>query len=156
MPAGPAAQADIDPKTGKPRLHGGFYTQEQARDIVAYAATRNIRVIPEIEMPGHASAAIVAYPELGVPGNTLKEVPADWGVYENLYNVEESTFTFLEDVMTEVMTIFPDEYIHVGGDEAVKPQWEASPRVKARMKELGVQDAHDGVAAVPLGIGGHE
>jgi len=142
VPAGQAPRADIDEKTGKPRLYGGFYTQQQARDIVAYAATRNIRVIPEIEMPGHASAAIVAYPELGVPGNTLKEVPADWGVYENLYNVEESTFTFLEDVMTEVMTIFPDEYIHVGGDEAVKPQWEASPRVKARMKELGVQDAH--------------
>jgi len=144
VPAGPAARADIDDKTGKPRLYGGFYTQGQARDIVAYAAARNIRVIPEIEMPGHASAAIVAYPELGVApaANNLKAVPADWGVYENLYNVEDSTFTFLEDVMTEVMTIFPDEYIHVGGDEAVKPQWEASPRVKARMKELGVKDAH--------------
>ena len=68
--------------------------------------------------------------------------PSDWGVYENLFNVEESTFSFLEDVMTEVMDVFPSEYIHVGGDEAVKPQWENSPRVQARMKELGVKDAH--------------
>jgi hexosaminidase len=141
---GQAPREDIDPKTGKPRLYGGFYTQEQAREIVAHAAKRHIRVIPEIEMPGHASAAIVAYPELGVPpaANKLTEVPSDWGVYENLFNVEESTFTFLENVMTEVMEVFPDEYIHVGGDEAVKPQWEKSARVKARMKELGVPDAH--------------
>jgi len=144
VPAGAAAQRDIDPATGKPRLHGGFYTQAQAREIVAYAAERNIRVVPEIEMPGHASAAIVAYPELGVPpaSGKLKAVPADWGVYENLFNVEESTFTFLEDVLTEVMTVFPGEFIHVGGDEAVKPQWEKSPRIQARMKELGVKDAH--------------
>lgn len=142
VPAGPAARADIDPKTGKPRLHGGFYTQEQARDIVAYAAARNIRVVPEIEMPGHASAAIAAYPELGVAPNKVTEVPSDWGIYENLFNVEESTFAFLEDVLTEVMDVFPGEYIHVGGDEAIKPQWEKSPRVQARVKELGVKDAH--------------
>jgi hexosaminidase len=142
VPAGAAARADIDPRTGKPRLHGGIYTQEQAREIVAYAAARHIRVVPEIEMPGHASAAIVAYPELAVPPNRLAAVPSDWGVYENLFNVEESTFAFLEDVLTEVMAVFPGEYIHVGGDEAVKPQWEKSPRVQARMKELGVKDAH--------------
>ena len=141
---GKAAREDIDPATGKPRLYGGFYTQDQAREIVAYAATRHIKVLPEIEMPGHATAAIVAYPELGVPpaARKLKEVPSDWGVYENLFNVEESTFTFLENVMTEVMQVFPSEYIHVGGDEAVKPQWESSARVKARMKEFGVNDAH--------------
>lgn len=142
VPAGQAPLEDIDPKTGKPRLHGGFYTQEQARDIVAYAAARNVRVVPEIEMPGHASAAIAAYPELGVPPNKVTAVPSDWGVYENLFNVEESTFKFLEDVLTEVIDVFPGEYIHVGGDEAVKPQWEKSPRVRARMKELGVPDAH--------------
>ena len=144
VPAGQAPLEDIDPKTGKPRLHGGFYTQEQARDIVAYAAKRHIKVVPEIEMPGHASAAIVAYPELGVPpfANNLKAVPEEWGVFENLFNVEESTFSFLEDVMSEVMTVFPSEYIHVGGDEAVKPQWEKSARIKARMKEFGVKDAH--------------
>jgi hexosaminidase len=144
VPAGQAPRADIDPKTGKPRLHGGIYTQAQARDIVAFAASRHIKVVPEIEMPGHASAAIVAYPELGVApfAARLKEVPSDWGVYENLFNVEESTFKFLEDVLTEVIDVFPGEYIHVGGDEAVKPQWEQSPRVQARMKELGVPDAH--------------
>ena len=110
VPAGQAPRADIDPKTGKPRLYGGFYTQEQARDIVAYAAARHIKVVPEIEMPGHASAAIVAYPELGVQpaANKLKEVPSDWGVYENLFNVEESTFNFLENVMTEVMRHLPE------------------------------------------------
>ena len=145
VPEGQAPRKDIDPATGKPRLYGGFYTQEQARDIVKYAAARHIKVVPEVEMPGHASAAIVAYPELGVPpfAARLKEVPSDWGVYENLFNVEDSTFKFLEDVLTEVMDVFPGEYIHVGGDEAVKPQWEASPRVKARMKQFGVKDAHD-------------
>ncbi len=143
VPEGQAPRADIDPKTGKPRLHGGFYTQAQARDIVAFAAARNVKVIPEIEMPGHASAAIVAYPELGVAGAPpLKEVPSDWGVYENLFNVEESTFKFLENVLTEVIEVFPSEYIHVGGDEAVKPQWEKSPRIQARMKEFGIPDAH--------------
>jgi hexosaminidase len=144
VPEGQAPRADIDPKTGKPRLHGGFYTQEQAREIVAYARARHVTVVPEIEMPGHASAAIVAYPELGVApfAGKLTEVPSDWGVYENLFNVEEPTFKFLEDVLTEVIDVFPSEYIHVGGDEAVKPQWEKSPRVQARMKELGVPDAH--------------
>ncbi len=144
VPEGHAPLTDIDAKTGKPRLYGGFYTRQQARDIVAYAAARQITVVPEIEMPGHASAAIVAYPELGVApfAADLKAVPSDWGVYENLFNVEESTFTFLENVLTEVMEIFPGEYLHVGGDEAVKPQWEKSPRVRARMQELGVKDAH--------------
>jgi hexosaminidase len=144
VPAGRAAQKDIDPKTGKPRLHGGFYTQQQVRDIVAHATARGVTVVPEIEMPGHASAAIVAYPELGVApfASRLEAVPSDWGVYENLFNVEEPTFTFLENVLTEAMELFPGEYLHVGGDEAVKPQWEQSPRVRARMKELGVPDAH--------------
>jgi hexosaminidase len=143
VPEGQAPRADIDPKTGKPRLHGGFYTQQQARDIVAYAASRHVTVVPEIEMPGHASAAIVAYPQLGVApaANKLEEVPSDWGVYENLFNVEESTFEFLQNVLSEVIEVFPGPFIHVGGDEAVKPQWEASPRVQARMKEFGVQDA---------------
>jgi hexosaminidase len=145
VPAGAASLADIDEQTGKPRQIGGFYTQEQVREVVAYAATRHIRVIPEIEMPGHASAAIAAYPKLSVfpEANKNAKVPADWGVYEALFNVEESTFGFLEDVMAEVIQLFPDEYVHVGGDEAVKVQWESSPRVRARMKELGVKDAHE-------------
>jgi hexosaminidase len=142
VPAGPAAAADIDPATGRPRLYGGFYTQDQIRALVAYAAARNVTIVPEIDMPGHASAAIAAYPQLGVAGK-IAAVPADWGVYQNLFNVEESTFAFFEDVLGEVLALFPSEYIHTGGDEAVKNQWHASPRVQSRMRELGVKDEHE-------------
>ena len=142
VPAGPAAAADIDPATRRPRLYGGFYTQDQVREIVAYAAARHITIVPEIDMPGHASAAIAAYPQLGVTGKPAT-VPADWGIYQSLFNVEESTFTFFEDVLGEVMALFPSEYIHTGGDEAVKNQWHDSPRVQARMRELGVKDEHE-------------
>jgi hexosaminidase len=141
VPAGPAAAADIDPATGRPRLYGGFYAQEQVREIVAYAAARNVTIVPEIEMPGHASAALAAYPQLGVTGKPMA-VPADWGIYQNLFNVEDSTFAFLEDVLAETLALFPSEYIHVGGDEAVKNQWQASQRVQSRMRELGVKDEH--------------
>jgi len=142
VPAGPAAAADIDSATGKPRRYGGFYSQDEVRDIVAYASTRNIAIVPEIEMPGHASAAIAAYPQLGAARHPPAAVPADWGVYPALYNVDESTFGFLEDVMTEVVALFPSEYIHVGGDEAVKDEWQSSPQIQARMRELGVKDEH--------------
>lgn len=142
VPAGPAAAADIDPATGKPRLYGGFYTQDQVREIVAYAAARHITVLPEIEMPGHASAAVVAYPELGVSRTLPTAVPEEWGIFTTLFNVDESTFTFFENVLTEVMQLFPSEYIHVGGDEAWKDEWEASPAIQARMKALGVKDEH--------------
>ncbi|WP_116810789.1 family 20 glycosylhydrolase [Steroidobacter cummioxidans] len=142
VPAGPAAAADIDPTTGRPRVYGGFYSQDQVRDIVAYAAARHITIVPEIDMPGHASAAIAAYPKLAVLDNPPRQVPADWGVYPALFNVEESTFGFLQDVLSEVLALFPSEYIHVGGDEAVKDQWKASARVQARMRELGVKDEH--------------
>ena len=142
VPAG-AARHDIDPATGRPRLYGGFYTQDQVREIVAYAAARNITVLPEIDVPGHASAAIAAYPELGVtdaPGSAIPEVPADWGVYNALFNTEESTIGFFETVLDEVMDLFPGTYIHLGGDEARKDQWKASPRTRERMRELGVAD----------------
>jgi len=138
VPAGRAAARDIDPATGRARLYGGFYTQDDVRRIVAHAAARNVTIVPEIDMPGHASAAIVAYPQLGVTSEPPQLVPADWGIYPNLFNVEESTFGFLEDVLAEVMELFPGQYIHVGGDEAVKDQWQASARVQARMRELGV------------------
>jgi hexosaminidase len=141
VPAGPAAAADIDPATKRPRLYGGFYTQEQVREIVAYAAARYVTIVPEIDLPGHASAALAAYPQLGVTGKPAT-VPADWGIYQNLFNVEETTFAFLEDVLGEVLTLFPSEYIHTGGDEAVKNQWHDSPRVQSRMRELGVKDEH--------------
>jgi hexosaminidase len=135
--AGPAS--DLDPATGKPRLYGGYYTQDEVRDIVRYAAERFITVVPEIEMPGHAQAAIAAYPQLGTEGPP-PAVSSDWGVHTYLYNVDESTFSFLEDVLTEVMTLFPGQHIHVGGDEAVKDRWRASPRVQQRMRELGIAD----------------
>lgn len=142
VPAGQAPAANIDPATGKPRLYGGFYSQDEVRQIVAYAASRNITIVPEIDMPGHASAAIAAYPELAVVPPASAQVPADWGIYPHLFNVEESTFRFFEDVLTEVVALFPGQYVHVGGDEAVKDQWKASARVQARMRELGVQDEH--------------
>jgi hexosaminidase len=143
VPAGQAPAANIDPATGKPQLYGGFYSQDEVREIVAYAASRHITIVPEIDMPGHASAAIAAHPELGVVPLPTAKVPADWGIYHNLFNVEETTFRFFEDVLTEVIALFPGQYIHVGGDEAVKDQWKASARVQARMRELGVKDEHE-------------
>jgi len=139
--AGPAA--DIDPATGKPRQYGGFYTQDQVREIVAYAAARNVTIVPEIEMPGHAQATIVAYPELGTVSPAPTAVSSDWGVFPYIYNVDDKTFGFLEDVLTEVMALFPGQYIHVGGDEAVKDQWKASPAVQAKIKALGLKDEHE-------------
>ncbi|MET0815896.1 MAG: family 20 glycosylhydrolase [Pseudoxanthomonas sp.] len=124
---------------GKPKSYCGFYTQEQIREVVRYAAERHITIVPEINAPGHAQAAVSAYPELGVTG---KQVPVlnEWGVNTTLFNVEEGTFQFLENVLAEVVGLFPGTYVHVGGDEAVKDQWKASPRVQERMRELGVKD----------------
>ncbi|WP_332771350.1 family 20 glycosylhydrolase [Phenylobacterium sp.] len=138
VPAGPAAAADIDPKTGKPRAIGGFYTQAQVRELVAYAAARHVTIVPEIEMPGHALAPILAYPHLGSAPVPTDNISGDWGVFPYLYNVEEPTFGFLEDVLAEVTELFPSRYIHVGGDEAVKDQWRSSPAVQARMKALHI------------------
>lgn len=141
--AGAGPHADIDPSTGRPRLYGGFYDQATVRDIVAYAAARNIVIVPEIDVPGHASAAIAAYPELGVtdaPGAAVPEVPGDWGVYPTLYNAQESTVVFFEQVLDEVMDLFPGDYVHIGGDEAVKEQWKASPSTQARMRELNLSN----------------
>jgi hexosaminidase len=130
---------DIDPATGKPRPYGGYYTQDQIRDIVAYARDRNITIIPEIEMPGHATAAIAAYPQLG-SGEAPKGVETGWGIFPQLYNVDDTTFGFLEDVLTEVMELFPGTYIHIGGDEAIKDQWKASPHIQAQMRALNIAD----------------
>jgi hexosaminidase len=137
VPAGAGPAADIDPKTGKPRLYGGFYTQDEVREIIRYAAERFITVVPEIDMPGHAQAAIAAYPQLGTD-SVAPPVSSDWGIHTYLYNVDEATFRFLEDVLTEVIALFPSPYVHVGGDEAVKDRWRASPAVQQRMRELGV------------------
>ncbi|WP_108472175.1 beta-N-acetylhexosaminidase [Rhodanobacter thiooxydans] len=122
---------------GKPPRYGGFYTQDEIRRIVAYAAARQITVVPEIDMPGHAQAAVAAYPQLGVTGQR-PPVSTDWGVNPYLYNVDDATFTFIDNVLDEVLALFPSTYIHVGGDEAIKDQWQASPAVQARMHALGI------------------
>ena len=126
--------------------YGGFYTQDEMREIVAYAADRNITVIPEVDLPGHMVAALAAYPELGCTGGPY-EVWTRWGVSEDVLCVgKEETFTFLEDVLTEVMDIFPSEYIHIGGDECPKVRWEECPLCQARIKELGLK-AHGNITA---------
>jgi hexosaminidase len=142
VPAGQGPAADIDPATGRPRLYGGFYSQEEVRQLVAYAAERHVTIVPEIEMPGHASAAIAAYPQLAVAPSPSTKVPADWGVYPSIFNTDEATIGFLQDVLDEVVQLFPSTYIHVGGDEAVKDQWKASPKIQAQMRALGVKDEH--------------
>jgi len=125
---------------GKP--HGGYYTQDDVREVVAYAAKRFVTVVPEIEMPGHAQAAIAAYPELGNLAQPL-EVGTEWGVIENIFNVEDHTISFLQDVLTEVMGLFPSTFIHVGGDEVPKKQWQESPAAQAKLKALGLKDEHE-------------
>ncbi len=134
----PSGDAGVDPATGEPRRYCGFYTQDEVRDIVAYAAARHITVVPEINQPGHATAAIAAYPELGSTGRQLAP-SSEWGVFPNLFNAEESTIAFLENVIGELIPLFPGTYFHIGGDEAVKDQWEASPRVQERMREVGAK-----------------
>lgn len=124
-------------------IHGGFYTKDQIREIVAYASERNVVIIPEIELPGHSRAAIAAYPWLSCTGDSL-EVPHDWGVFKDIYCAgEDTTFRFLEQVLLEVMELFPSEYIHIGGDEAPKVRWEACPKCQRRMKENALHDEHE-------------
>ena len=145
--------------------YGGFYTQDEIRDIVAYAKERHIEVIPEIEMPGHSSAAIAAYPWLSsfpeentIIGNNMmskssrsiqdagitKVVQETWGVFDDVYCAgQETTFLFLEDVLTEVMDLFPSALIHIGGDECPKGNWERSPACQERIKNEGLKDEHE-------------
>ncbi len=125
---------------GKP--HSGFYTQDEVKEIVAYAASKYINVIPEIEMPGHALAALASYPELGCTGGPY-EVKTRWGVEKQVFCPSEKTFTFLEDVLTEVMDLFPSEYLHIGGDECPKDTWKASAFCQDLMKKEGLKDEHE-------------
>jgi len=134
----PAGKAGHGPD-GQPIRYGGFYTQEEAREIVAYAAERHITIVPEIELPGHARAAIAAYPEFGSTGEETTVAP-EWGIHPFLFNVDDATFAFLENVLREVMDIFPSSYIHIGGDEAIKHHWKRSPTAQAKIKELGLAD----------------
>ena len=119
--------------------HSGFYTQDEAREIVAYAAERHITVIPEIDLPGHMLAALTAYPQLGCTGGPY-EVWGQWGVADDVLCAgNDSTLRFIEDVLAEVVEIFPSEYIHVGGDECPKVRWKACPKCQARIKALGIK-----------------
>ena len=126
---------------GKP--YGGFYTQEEIKDIINYASSKFITVIPEIEMPGHALAALAAYPELSCTGGPF-EVAKKWGVFEDVFCAgKEKTFEFLEDVLAEVADLFPSQYIHIGGDECPKTRWQKCPLCQKRIREEGLKDEHE-------------
>lgn len=125
---------------GKP--YGGFYTQEEIKEVIEYAKNLHITIVPEIEMPGHAVAALTAYPELSCTGGPF-EVETKWGVFDDIFCPKEETFAFLEDVLTEVMELFPSEYIHIGGDEAPKTRWKECPHCQALIKHEGLKDEHE-------------
>jgi hexosaminidase len=119
--------------------YGGFYTQDEIRDVIDYAKKRHITIIPEIEMPGHVRAALAAYPELSCTGGPF-ETAKEWGILEDVLCPKESTFTFMEDVLTEVMALFPAEYIHIGGDECPKIRWKQCQHCQSLIKEKGLKD----------------
>ena len=124
-------------------IYGGFYTKEEIKEVVAYAAQRHIDIIPEIELPGHSQAAIAAYPYLSCTGDSIS-VANDWGVFKDIYCAgNDSVFTFLEDVLSEVMELFPSEYIHIGGDEAPKIRWEQCNKCQKRMADHNLKDEHE-------------
>ncbi len=123
--------------------YGGFYTQDEVREIVSYAAERNITVVPEIELPGHAMAALAAYPDLGCAGREI-QVETSWGIFEDVFCPgKERVFAFFEGVLDEVCAIFPSVYIHIGGDECPKTAWNACPDCQKRMADEGLGDAEE-------------
>jgi hexosaminidase len=122
--------------------YGGFYTQDEIREIVAYATQRHITVIPEIEMPGHAVAALASYPEYSCTGGPF-EVALKWGVLDDVFCPKEETFTFLENILTEVISLFPSQYIHIGGDECPKTRWKKCANCQALIKKEGLKDEHE-------------
>ena len=120
--------------------YGGYYTQEEIREVVAYAAARHITVVPEIEMPGHSAAALAAYPDLSCSGGPF-DVQTLWGIHKDVFCAgNERTFVFLEDVLDEVLDLFPSPFIHVGGDEVPKDRWQACPRCQARIQAEGLKN----------------
>lgn len=133
-------------KAGEKSTYGGYYTQEQVKEIVAYAAERNITIVPEIEMPGHSTAAIAAYPNLGVTGVQQAVVTGGQyprGTQSNYDPSKEEVYTFLQNVLTEVMAIFPSTYIHIGGDEVDKADWKNSPAIQAFIKKQGLKNEEE-------------
>lgn len=126
---------------GKP--YGGFYTQDEIREVVTYAATRHITIVPEIEMPGHALAALASYPDLGCVGEGYA-VRTTWGIEPDVFCAgKEDVFTFLENVLSEVLTLFPSEFIHVGGDECPKERWKVCPDCQDRIQSEGLANEHE-------------
>lgn len=123
--------------------HGGYYTQEQVKELVKYAADRYVTIIPEIELPGHALAAIACYPELSCGLEDHYETATRWGIFKQVYCPKESTFAFLEDVFDEVFELFPSELIHIGGDECPKASWKVCPDCQALIKKLGLKDEYE-------------
>ncbi len=122
--------------------YGGFYTQDDIREIVKYAQDRHITVVPEIELPGHSLAALAAYPEYSCQGGPF-EVAKTWGVFDDVYCPKEQTFTFLEDILTEVMDLFPSPYIHIGGDECPKLRWKNCTNCQSILKKEGLLNEHE-------------
>jgi hexosaminidase len=140
---GKAGSRDRKDKAYDGQRYGGYYTQEEIKDVVAYAAKRYITIVPEIELPGHAQAALSAYPNLGCTGGPY-EAATTWGVFEDVFCAgKEETFTFLQDVMDEVLTLFPSQYIHIGGDECPKTQWAKCPHCQKHKQEQGLKDEHE-------------
>ena len=124
-------------------VYGGFYTQEDIKEVVAYAQSRFINVVPEIEMPGHSTAAISCYPEISCTGGPF-EVGTFWGIYYDIYCAgNEKTFQFLENVISEVVDLFPGKYIHIGGDEAPKNRWKECPKCQQRINDENLKDEHE-------------
>ena len=124
-------------------LYGGYYSKEDIREIVEYAKIRHIEIIPEIELPGHSVAAIASYPNLSCTGKKIN-VETDWGVFKDIYCAgEDSVFTFLEGVLSEVVELFPSKYIHIGGDEAPKYRWENCSKCQKRILENKLKDEHE-------------
>lgn len=122
--------------------HGGFYSQDDVREIIAYAQSRYVRVIPEIELPGHALSALIAYPELSCTGGPF-EFPEQWAIQKDIYCAgNEKVFALLEDVLSEVVELFPSEIVHIGGDEAPKDRWQACPHCQERIRKEGLKDEH--------------
>lgn len=136
-------QYDKSPNQLDRNPHGGYYTQDQIRDVIAYAKDRFVNIVPEIEMPGHSLAALVAYPELSCSGGPLK-IPDNWGIQKDVFCAgNEQTFKFLEDVLTEVADLFPSPIIHIGGDECPKDHWKTCPKCQERIKKEGLKDEHE-------------
>jgi len=137
-------ERNLSPYIGDGTPHGGFYTQEQIRDVVAYAKERYINVVPEIELPGHASAALEAYPQLGCKADYKYKVQTTWGIFKEVFCPTDETFRFLEDVLDETIKLFPDSpYIHIGGDEVLKDHWKESAFVQELKKKHNLKDEHE-------------